>query len=78
MKKLLALVLALVLTVAAASFAQAEEETIRVYTHMGAQIEAIKDAFEAANPGVKVTVDNCPYESLNDQIAFRSSIKTRR
>ena len=76
MKKLLALVLALVLTVAAASFALAEEETIRVYTHMGAQIEAIKDAFETANPGVKVIVDNCPYESLNDQYEVLLSSKS--
>ena len=64
MKKLLALVLALALTLAAASFALAEDETIRVYTHMGPQIDAIKDAFEAANPGVKVIVDNFALQRL--------------
>ena len=76
MKKLLAMALTLALALTAVSFATAEDETIRVYTHMGPQIEAIKDAYEAANPGVKVIVDNCPYESLNDQYEVFLSSKS--
>ncbi len=76
MKKVLALLAALTLVMTMTSFAVAEEETIRVLTHMGPQITAIKEAYEAANPGVTVIVDNCPYESLNDQYEVLLSSKS--
>ena len=76
MKKLLAVTLALFLCAGMFSFAGAEGETIRVLTHMGPQITAVKEAYEAANPGVTVEVDNIPYESLNDQYEVLLSNKS--
>ena len=45
---------------------QADGKKIRVLTHMGEQITAIKDSFEKEY-GVTVEVDNCNFDSLNDQ-----------
>lgn len=64
------------LVLSVASFAAAEETTIRVLTHMANQINAIKDSFEAANPGVTVIVDQCNYEALNDQYEVLLSAKS--
>ena len=45
---------------------QADGKKIRVLTHMGEQMTAIKDSFEKEY-GVTVEVDNCNFDSLNDQ-----------
>lgn len=76
MKKFIAMMLALVLALSmlagcgnkdnADTPTDGEGKTIRVLTHMESSFNAVKDAFEQKT-GIKLEVDVCSFEELNDQ-----------
>lgn len=86
MKKCISMLLALVLAVsmlagcgskdnASKSDTGSDGKTIRVLTHMGGSFNAVKDAFEQAT-GIKLEIDVCSYEELNDQYEVLLSSKS--
>lgn len=86
MKKCISMLLALVLAVsmlagcgskdnASKSDTGSDGKTIRVLTHMDGSFNAVKDAFEQAT-GIKLEIDVCSYEELNDQYEVLLSSKS--
>lgn len=86
MKKCISMLLALVLAVSMLAGCGSKDnaskpdkgsdgKTIRVLTHMDGSFNAVKDAFEQAT-GIKLEIDVCSYEELNDQYEVLLSSKS--